>query len=144
MKKILTVILLSYTPLGVLIGAEERNSIQAPPFEDVLVTTVLTDKGLYNLSVCVAFEAPSIVSGRMSKYNLETYRAYLSLLNKIWKKRVFDTVNKPLIKVSDLDSLKYEVSTAMLELIEEHKVAYKIPGDAMTVFNITHFFLSGV
>jgi len=53
-------------------------------------------------------------------------------------------INKPLIKVSEFNVLKDEVSTEMLKLIEEYKDAYKISSNTDTVFSITHFFLSSV
>jgi hypothetical protein len=145
MKKKYTLLFLSICSLcEVLKGAELLPSIQPPPYENVVVASIMTDQGLYNLNICVNFKSPAIIPGRMSDYTLDTYKAYLEQMEKLWKKRVFNIINKPLIKISELSSLKNEVEKDLVNLILKEKINYKIGRNTNVIFSITHFYLSKI
>ena len=145
MPKTLTLILISlcfsFFPSK---AAEVLPSIQAPPYEKVVVAVILTDQGLFNLNIAVNFEAPATIAGRMSAYTLDTYKAYLIQLDRLWKKRVFNIINKEVINISKLWTLKNEIEKALLNLTLEEKSNYKIESNTNVIFTITHFYLTKI
>jgi hypothetical protein len=108
------------------------------PFDKVVIATVITDEGPFNLNISVEFLAST---GHVNR----TATEIMFELDLLWKKTVIDTVYKNKVsKVSEIPELKNKIDEGLKKLIDELKKTHGIPKSVEIDFTITHFFLNGI
>lgn len=105
------------------------------PYDKVVIATVITDKGPFNLNISVEFFA---TTGHVNR----TATSIMLELDLLWKKIVIDRVYKNKVtKLFEIPELKNNIDEDLKKLVDKLKETHGVPKSVEIDFTITHFFL---